>query len=77
MILESKKHLKESRCSYTEHLTFALYAGIKMIISGCASIIHAFIPAWFKGTAAFTVIDLYKKRLKDHPNPMYKNRIEK
>lgn len=77
VISKSKKHLEESQCSYFEHLKFAIYAGVAMIISGLASIIHAVVPAWFQGTAAFTVIDLYKKRLENHPNPMYKNRIEK
>lgn len=72
MIKGSKQHLEDSKCSYIEHLKFAIYAGFLLIYAGIASVIHAFIPGLFKGTAAFIVIKLYNHRLKNHPNPMYK-----
>ena len=71
----SKKHLQESQCSYLEHFKFAIHAGFKLIFAGVASLIHAFIPQLFPGTAAFTVIDLYKQRLEKHPNPIYQDKI--
>ena len=58
-------------------MIFAVTAGFKLIYAGLASLIHAFIPGAFKGTAAFTVIDLYKQRLENHPNPLYKEKIQK
>lgn len=71
MLKSSKKHLDESECSYVEHLNFAVYASLLLFAAAIASIIHAFIPAFFKGTAAYIVIKLYKTRLKNHPNPLY------
>ena len=72
MFKSSKKHLIESQCSYGEHFKFAIYAGFLLLIAGIASLIHACIPSLFRGTAAYIVIKLYKMRLKDHVNPMYK-----
>lgn len=72
MLESSKKHLIDSDCTYLDHLKFAVYASFLLLIAAIASIIHAFIPALFKGTAAFIVIKLYKMRLKDHTNPMYR-----
>lgn len=71
MLKSSKHHLENSQCSYIEHLKFAIYASLLLVYAGIASLIHAFIPALFKGTAAFIVIKLYNQRLKNHPNPMY------
>lgn len=71
MFNSSKQHLEESKCSYVEHFKFAIYASLLLLYAGIASLIHAFIPALFKGTAAFIVIKLYNQRLKHHPNPMY------
>jgi hypothetical protein len=73
MIKTCKKHLEESQCSYLEHFKFAIYAGILLLIASIASFIHAVVPAFFKGTAAHTVIKLYKTRLENHPNPLYKS----
>ena len=52
-------------------------AGCKLLYAGIASIIHGFVPAWFEGTAAKIVIDLYHRRLEDHPNTDYKEYIKK
>ena len=72
MIKSSKKHLQESCTTYVNHFKFAVYASVLLIYAGVASIIHAFVPALFKGTAAFIVIKLYKERLVNHPNTLYK-----
>jgi hypothetical protein len=77
MFKKSIDHLHESKTSYIEHFKFAIRAGILLLIAGLASLVHAFIPQWFQGTAAFTVIRLYKERLEDHPNPMYHEEIKK
>jgi hypothetical protein len=70
------KHLKDSNVTYTQHMRWAIVAGIRLIYAGVASIIHAVVPAWFSATAAKTVIDLYHTRLKDHPNIEYQNYIQ-
>lgn len=75
MFDKSVKHLKDSNVTYFEHLKFAIYASFRLIIAGIASFIHAIVPQFFPGTAAFTVIDLYKKRLENHPNPIYQEKI--
>jgi hypothetical protein len=75
MLASSKEHLKKSKETYGRHLIWATYAGIKMIIVGCSSIVHGIIPAFFQGTAAKTVIDFYHKRLVNHPNNEYQNYI--
>jgi hypothetical protein len=75
MLASSKEHLKKSKETYSRHLIWATYAGIKMIIVGCSSIVHGIIPAFFQGTAAKTVIDFYHKRLVNHPNNEYQNYI--
>lgn len=76
MLKESKQHLEESRVGYFEHMGWAVGAGLRLIWAGIASLIHSIVPSWFPGTAAYTVIDLYYKRLENHPNKDYKNYID-
>jgi hypothetical protein len=76
MFSKSRQHLVDSNCSYFEHLKFAVVAGARLIWAGVASLVHAIIPQFFPGTAAFTVIDLYKERLENHPNPIYQDKIK-
>jgi len=76
MLKTSKQHLKKSQETYGSHLVWATYAGVKMILVGCSSIIHGVVPAFFQGTAAKTVIDFYHKRLVNHPNNEYQDYIE-
>lgn len=76
MMKSFQKHLEESKVSYFEHLKFALYAGACLLYAGIASLIHAFLPNLFKGTAAFIVIKLYNDRLVDHPNPVYQEYLK-
>jgi hypothetical protein len=72
MIQRSKEHLEESKTNYISHFTFAVYAGVLLILAGLASIIHAIIPGVLRGSAAYVVIKLYKDRLENHPNPQYR-----
>lgn len=76
MFLSSKEHLSKSQETYLNHASWAFLAGIQLIVAGVASLIHALIPGWFQGTAAKTVIDLYHKRLINHPNKEYQNYIK-
>jgi len=76
MLKISKEHLKKSQETYGSHLIWATYAGIKMILVGCSSIVHGIVPAFFQGTAAKTVIDFYHKRLVNHPNNEYQDYID-
>lgn len=71
-----RKHLRDSDTDYFNHAGWAVAASFRLIWAGVASAVHAFFPWWFKGTAAKIVIDLYHARLKNHPNPVYRNYIE-
>lgn len=72
-----KDHLTKSKVTYLEHSTFAFYAGLKLLWAAIASFIHGLFPNLFPGTAAKTIIDLYHKRLVNHPNKEYQNYIDK
>jgi hypothetical protein len=71
-----KHHLDQSQTTYFAHCRWALWAGMRLIWSGIASIIHGIVPSWFDGVAAKTVIDLYHSQLADHPNPHYQQLIQ-
>ena len=70
-------HLQKSRTTYTAHLKWAVYAGSVLIITGFASILHGIFPSLFEGKAAKTIIELYYRRLYNHPNPDYQYKIMK
>jgi len=69
---KSKKHLRDSKSSYLEHMIFAEKAGVELILAGIASIIHGFLPFVFVSTSAKKTIDLFYERIYNHPNPLYK-----
>lgn len=71
-----REHLEKSKETYPSHLVFALFAGFKLLGAALASFIHGFFPNLFPGTAAKTVIDLYHKRLVNHPNKEYQTYID-
>ncbi len=70
------KHLNKSRVTYFQHLRWATVAGLRLIYSGVASILHGICPSWFDGVAPKTVIDIYHSHLLDHPNEDYKVMIK-
>ncbi len=72
-----KEHLTKSKETYFSHLIWAILAGFRLLWAAVASFIHGFFPNLFPGTAAKTVIDLYHKRLVNHPNKEYQNYIDK
>ena len=76
LYLQSKRHLTKSKETWGRHCVFALFAGVKLIYAGIASIIHGLVPSFFEGTAAITVIKLYHRRLVNHPNPDYAKYID-
>ncbi len=76
LYLKSKRHLAKSKETWGRHCVFAFFAGVKLIYSGIASIIHGLVPAFFEGTAAITIIKLYHRRLVNHPNPDYAKYID-
>lgn len=76
MFESSKKHLLDSQTNYAEHFKFAVHACILLFYASITSLIHAFIPGWFRGTPAFIVIKLYKQRLVGHPNQQYQEWIK-
>jgi hypothetical protein len=64
--------------SYTDHLTTALEFGLRLILAGCACVIHAFIPALFERTASLEVVRLHarviasrQRRLEPRPDLDY------
>ena len=59
------------------HLVWAVYAGLILIVTGITSILHGFFPFLFEGTAAKTIINLFYRRLYNHPNPDYQYKIMK
>ena len=69
------EHLKTSKVTYIEHLSWAIVAGVRLIYAGVTSIIHGFIPSLFDGSAPKQVIDIYHNHLEGHPNPKYKDMI--
>jgi len=75
LLKQSSTHLDASKETYTSHLLWASYAGIKMIVVGVSSIVHGIVPAFFQGTAAKMVIDFYHQRLVNHPNKVYADYI--
>ena len=75
MLKKSIEHLNKSQEGYVSHLVWAEMSGLRLILAGLASIVHGLVPGLFPGTAAMTVIDLYHKRLIDHPNNEYQNYI--
>ena len=70
-------HLKKSNTTYTAHLKWAVYAGLVLIGTGIASIIHGFIPPLFEGTTAKTIVEMFYRKLYNHPNKEYQYKIMK
>ena len=71
------EHLKKSNTTYTAHLIWAVYAGFVLIGTGIASILHGLVPSWFEGTTAKTVIEMFYRRLYNHPSKEYQYKIMK
>jgi hypothetical protein len=70
-----REHLEKSKETYLSHLVFANRAGLRLLWAALASFIHGFFPNVLPGTAAKTIIDLYHKRLVNHPNKEYQKYI--
>jgi len=47
--------------SFTEHFGVASSFGLTMIAAGCASLVHAFVPALFETTGSRTVARLHQR----------------
>ena len=71
IIRESQDHLRGSQTTYVPHFRQAFWLGWILIFNGLSSIVHAFIPAFFPGTAAFTTMRLFYKFCHGHPNPYF------
>jgi hypothetical protein len=69
-------HLRDSKETYRSHSLWAVIAGFRLIWAGLLSLVHAIYPGWFAFHPAKTVIDLYYKRLHNHPNPLYQDYIK-
>jgi hypothetical protein len=73
LLKKVREHLKINKISFIDHFVLAVWSGVLLIYAGMASIIHAFFPFLFDGTPARIVSKLYFKRIKDHPNPEYRD----
>jgi hypothetical protein len=71
IISQSVEHLRGSQTTYAPHFRQAFYLGWILILNGLSSIVHAVIPAFFPGTAAFTTMRLFYKYCHGHPNPQF------
>jgi hypothetical protein len=71
IIRKSVAHLRGSQMGYFRHFCHAFSLGWILIFNGISSIIHAFIPAFFPGTAAFTTMRIFYKVCYGHPNPYF------
>lgn len=75
IIEDSKKHLELSQVDYFNHFKWAIKSGFILILIGFASLIHGVVPAFFKGTTAKKVIEIFYQHLYNHPNKEYQNII--
>jgi hypothetical protein len=73
---ESIRHIEISRMGYLQHLFFAAKSGFLLIYLGVTSVIHAIVPAWFKGDAPMGVIDIFYRNIYHHPNPEFQAHIQ-
>lgn len=71
IISQSVEHLRGSQMEYAPHFRQAFFLGWILILNGLSSIVHAVIPAFFPGTAAFTTMRLFYKYCHGHPNPEF------
>ena len=65
------QHLIDSNETYLSHSKWAAHAGVKLLWAGVTSLLHAIHPSLFPFATAKIVIDLYCKRLHNHPNKAY------
>lgn len=68
-----KEHLATNKITFRDHFVLAIKSGVMLLYAGITSIIHAFLPSLFDGVPAKIVSKLYNGRIKDHPNPRYRN----
>ena len=45
---ESIEHLENKNLNYGEHLTFSLYLSSSLFVCSIKSLVHGFIPSFFK-----------------------------
>ena len=53
------EHPRNVGQSYMEHQGFALAMSGKLFVAAFASLIHAFVPAWFETTASGIVYQIH------------------
>ena len=71
LVKTSSEHLRLSQMGYFEHFRHAFVLGWILIFNGLSSLVHAFIPALFPGTAAKTTMRIFYKVCFNHPNPHF------
>lgn len=68
LVKKSSEHLLLSQMSYFPHFRNAFTLGWILIFNGLSSLVHAFIPRLFPGTAAKTTMRIFDKVCYNHPN---------
>lgn len=77
LVKSSTEHLRLSKMSYVQHFRHAFTLGWILILNGLSSLVHAFVPGLFPGTAAKTTMRIFYKVCYNHPNPHFqKVRLE-
>ena len=62
---ESIVHLEHKNLNYVEHLIFSLYLSSSLFVSSIKSLVHGFIPSFFKTSTtdlSDSLYDLFKKQ---------------
>lgn len=64
MFKKVKKHLKQSNMTYWYHCRHASFYGIRLIITGLKSCVHAVFPCFWKFDGPKTIITIYNEMRK-------------
>ena len=71
IVRQSREHIEASHMGYFEHMWHAFSLGWILIVVGLSSLVHAFIPVLYPGTAAKEVMRIFYKYCLDHPSPVF------
>ena len=59
MIKNSKKHLRDAKESYFQHMGAALKISLQLLIASLQALFHSIIPAFFTKSASSKIKELY------------------
>ena len=59
MIKKSKKHLRDAKENYLQHMSAALKISLQLLIASLQAFFHSLIPALFTKSASSKIKELY------------------